>query len=99
MKSNLIHVLQKEEKIRILRQRVVERDTTTKGTSGQAQITETQTALASLAITQGKESLVVIQPDHTTTSDFDSAIGGGMSFYTRSSHASQSDFEFSESYL
>lgn len=52
-----------------------------------------------LSITQGKESLVVVQPDHTTTSDFDSAIGGGISIYTRSSRASQSDIEFSESYL
>lgn len=29
----------------------------------------------------------------------DSAFGGGVSVYTRSSRASASDFEFSESYL
>lgn len=86
----------------MLRQRLTERDTA-KGITGQtAQISsETHlTAPATLAITQGKkDSLVVIQPDPTTTSDFDSAIGGAVSILTRSSRASQSDFEFSESYL
>jgi hypothetical protein len=67
---------------------------------GPAQIAETNANMAKLGITQGKDSLVIIQPDHTTTSDFDSAIGGGISsVYTRSSRASQSDIEFSESYL
>lgn len=92
-----IFYCQKEDKIRLLRLRIVERDTTTKG---QTQIVEIQTgAPTTLAITQGKDSLLVIQPDHTTTSDFDSAICGGLSIYTRSSRASQSDIEFSESYL
>lgn len=78
----------------MLRQRLVDRDAA-KG----AQNDNTQTtAPTTLAITQGKDSLIV-QADPTTTSDFDSAIGGGLSIVTRSSRASQSDIEFSESYL
>lgn len=87
----------------MLRQRLVERDSA-KANSGQTAQLATETHLAApttLAITQGKkkDSLVVIQADPTTTSDFDSAIGGAVSILTRSSRASQSDFEFSESYL
>lgn len=80
----------------MLRQRLVDRDAA-KG----AQSIESSQAVAptTLAITQGKDSLTVIQGDPTTTSDFDSAIGGGLSVNTRSSRASQSDLEFSESYL
>uniref|UniRef100_A0A1B0CTX3 G-protein coupled receptors family 3 profile domain-containing protein n=2 Tax=Lutzomyia longipalpis TaxID=7200 RepID=A0A1B0CTX3_LUTLO len=86
---------QKEEKIRILRQRLSERDST----KGQTQDSDTQgSAPTTAAITQGKDTLVVIQPDPTTSSDFDSAIGGGFSTQTRSSRASQSDMDFSESY-
>lgn len=90
----------------MLRQRFAEREAI-KGSSGQTITTTIQNASdaqkiapTSLAITQGKtNTLQVIQPDPTTTSDFDSAYGGGVSSYTRSSRASQSDFEFSESYL
>lgn len=95
-------LFQKEDKIRILRQRLADRDATTNKTiSGQTQIIEkNQTAASTLAIAQGKNNtLQVIQPDQTTTLDFDSAYGGGISSYTRSSRASQSDLEFSESYL
>lgn len=82
----------------MLRQRLVEREQAQKGNSGQATTSQTETHLSApstLAITQGKDALVVIQPEATTSSDFDSAIGG----LTRSSRASQSDVEFSESYL
>ncbi|XP_055682900.1 gamma-aminobutyric acid type B receptor subunit 1 [Lutzomyia longipalpis] len=89
-------IAQKEEKIRILRQRLSERDST----KGQTQDSDTQGSVpTTAAITQGKDTLVVIQPDPTTSSDFDSAIGGGFSTQTRSSRASQSDMDFSESYL
>lgn len=51
----------------------------------------------SVSISQGKEPIIIIQPESTTASDFDSAIGGGLSNYTRSSQ-SQSDVDLSESY-
>lgn len=102
----LILYLQKEDKIRILRQRLTEREAAAKGNSGQTaqQVVagETQLATATTAtsnLAQGKDALHIIQPDPITASDFDSAIGGGISIVTRSSRASQSDFEFSESYL
>lgn len=87
----------------MLRQRLIDRDAA-KGVAvtGHTANDATNSQLAaptSLAITQGKDSLIVIQPDPATNSDFDSALGGGISIYTRSSRASQSDFEFSESYL
>lgn len=91
---------QKEDKIRLLRQRLIERggdNISTKSLTNQTNPDPQQTK--NLAITQGKDSLVVVQPEQTITSDFDSALGGGISVYTRSSRASQSDFEFSESYL
>ncbi|GAB0089072.1 gamma-aminobutyric acid type B receptor subunit 1 [Sergentomyia squamirostris] len=89
-------IAQKEEKIRLLRQRLVERDSG----KGQTQDIDSQGgATSTAAVTQGKDTLVVIQPDPTTSSDFDSAIGGGFSTQTRSSRASQSDMDFSESYL
>lgn len=104
-------VFQKEEKIRMLRQRLIDRDASKGGTGGQTDAaanstsnnlatgTTTLAAPTTLALAQGKDSLNVVQADPATMSDFDSALGGGVSTYTRSSHASQSDFEFSESYL
>lgn len=86
--------LQKEDKIRLLRQRLVDKDV---GKASDAQTIAQSSPTPGLP--QGKESLNVIQPEHTTTSDFDSAIGGAISICTRSSRASQSDIEFSESYL
>lgn len=79
----------------MLRQRLVDRDAAKGAPNNDSQTV----APTTLAITQGKDSLIVIQADPTTTSDFDSAIGGGLSIITRSSRASQSDIEFSESYL
>lgn len=80
-----------------MRQRLVEREQITKASSGNvAQTTnEIQLTAATAIAAQGKDALIVIQPEATTTSDFDSAIGGGLSIITR---ASQSDVEFSESY-
>lgn len=91
-------LLQKEDKIRVLRQRLVERETTTKNGSGNVEqlTSDIHAAAITTNLAQGKDALIVIQPDPTTTSDFDSAIGGGLSIITR---ASQSDVEFSESYL
>lgn len=87
---------QKEDKIRILRQRLVEREAATKPSSGNmAQSTNEIQLTAVAANTAGKDALFLIQPEATTTSDFDSAIGGGLSIMTR---YSQSDAEFSESY-
>lgn len=90
-------MLQKEDKIRILRQRLVEREQATKTGSGNVAQSSNEIQLTAVAANaaQGKDALIVIQPDATTTSDFDSAIGGGLSIITR---ASQSDVEFSESY-
>lgn len=58
------------------------------------------TVAAASGVTQGKDSLIVIiQPDGATTSDYDSAIGGGISIITDSSRVSHSDNDFSGSYL
>lgn len=95
---DLVGIPQKEDKIRILRQRLVEREAATKTTSSgnMAQSTnEIQLTAAAANAAQGKDALIIIQPEATTTSDFDSAIGGGLSIITR---CSQSDIEFSESY-
>lgn len=74
-------MLQKEEKIKVLKQRLAERDAARGGTGHIP-----------------KDSLIVA--DFVTgEGTSDSAIGGGISVYTRSSRASASDFEFSESYL
>lgn len=92
-------LFQKEDKIRLLRQRLTERESAAKGNSGQTAQATTETQLpAASNLAQGKDA-PHIQPDPITASDFDSAIGGGISIITRSSRASQSDFEFSESYL
>lgn len=91
---------QKEDKIRMLRQRLTEREAAAKGNSGQTAQAATETQLTTPSnLAQGKDAPLIIQPDPITASDFDSAIGGGISIITRSSRASQSDFEFSESYL
>lgn len=49
-------------------------------------------------MTQGRDTLIVAD-FITDAGTSDSAFGAGTSCYTRSSRASQSDFEFSESYL
>ncbi|KAI4457470.1 gaba-b receptor [Holotrichia oblita] len=78
----------KEEKIKILKEKLAEKETSGKGS----------TLLVPTAITQGKDTLIVAD-FITDAGTSDSAFGGGISVYTRSSRASQSDFEFSESYL
>lgn len=60
------------------------------------QTNEIQLKVGSTHLAQGKDAIVVIQPEPTTSSDFDSAIGGGLSIVTRTS---QSDGELSGSYL
>lgn len=75
--------------------RLTERDASKNGSGNAAQSSnEIQLTAATSNVAQGKDALIVIQAEATTTSDFDSAIGGGFSIMTR---ASQSD-EFSESY-
>lgn len=89
---------QKEDKIRILKQRLAERDQQKGDTqsSSQLQISQHQTNGGSLGLNQGKDGVQIILPEQTTTSDFDSAFGNGFSISvcTRST-----DIEFSESYL
>jgi gamma-aminobutyric acid type B receptor len=77
---------QKEEKIRAVKAKLAERDNLKGGGGG-----STEGSIP-------KDSLIVA--DFVTgEGTSDSAIGGGISVYTRSSRASGSDFEFSESYL
>lgn len=81
-------IAQKEEKIRLLKERLAEKEM---GKGG--------TYLSPPIITQGKETHNIVADFITDAGTSDSAFGGGISIYTRSSRASQSDFEFSESYL
>lgn len=74
---------QKEEKIKLLRDKLSEKE----GKTG-----------VSPVITQGKDTLIVAD-FITDAGTSDSAFGGGTSVYTRSSRTSQSDIEFSDSYL
>lgn len=91
----ILFIQQKEDKIRILRQRLIEREGATKTSTGNVAQTSNEIQLTAANVAQGKDALIVIQAEATTTSDFDSAIGGGLSIITR---ASQSDADFSESY-
>ena len=81
-------MLQKEDRIRTLKARLAEKDVL-KGTSG-GRVSRRGSAL--------KES-VIVADFVTGEGTSDSAIGGGISIHTRSSRASGSDCEFSESYL
>lgn len=72
----------------MLKDRLAEKEVGSKG----------NTLLVPTSITQGKDTLIVAD-FLTDAGTSDSAFGGGISIYTRSSRASQSDFEFSESYL
>lgn len=78
-----------------------EREAATKSSNSghTAQLTTDTQLIAATNLAQGKDAVVIIAADPTTASDFDSAIGGGFSNMTRSSRASQSDMEFSGSYL
>jgi gamma-aminobutyric acid type B receptor len=60
--------------------------------------TPQQDSTANTGLTANKDTLIVAD-FITGEGTSDSAFGGGVSVYTRSSRASQSDFEFSESYL
>lgn len=73
MNTNLSIYLQKEERIRVLKQKLAERE-----------------AAAADGVTQG----TVVADLATATSDY-----GTSTNYTRSSRASVSDLDFSESYL
>jgi hypothetical protein len=93
---------QKEEKIRILKQRLAERESKGDAQSGSQQATINGTN--QLGLNQGKENVfggglqVIIQAEQPTASDFDSAFGNGFS-YSISACTRSSDVEFSESYL
>lgn len=80
----LLCILQKEEKIQVIRQKLAERDAL-KGTG-------------TSRCRQSKQPFIITDyPTGEGTSD--SAIGGGISVCTKSSRASASDVEFSETYL
>lgn len=90
-------IAQKEEKIRLLKERLAEKEM---GGGGGNKGGSTYLS-PPINITQGKESpaTLIVADFITDAGTSDSAFGGGISGYTRSSRASQSDFEFSESYL
>ncbi|XP_021935592.1 gamma-aminobutyric acid type B receptor subunit 1 isoform X2 [Zootermopsis nevadensis] len=91
----------KEEKIRLIKIRLQERDALRGGlTDGRLPpgTTPQQDSTANTGLTANKDTLIVAD-FITGEGTSDSAFGGGVSVYTRSSRASQSDFEFSESYL
>lgn len=97
---------QKEEKIRMLKQRLAERDQQKGDTQSSSQLQLSQ----QVSITNGTNQLglnnqgkdgvgvIIIQPEQTTTSDFDSTFGNGFSF-SISACTRSTDVEFSESYL
>lgn len=93
---------QKEDKIRILKQRLAERDQQKSDTQSgsQLQLSQTNGTMNSsnqLGLNQGKDvGVQIILPEPTTTSDYDSAFGNGFSI---SACTRSSDVEFSESYL
>ncbi|XP_045468620.1 gamma-aminobutyric acid type B receptor subunit 1 isoform X1 [Harmonia axyridis] len=75
-------IAQKEEKIKLLRDRLTEKE----GKTGNTPV-----------ITQGKDTLIVA--DFITDAGTSDSAFGCTSVYTRSSRTSQSDIEFSDSYL
>ncbi|XP_076252182.1 gamma-aminobutyric acid type B receptor subunit 1 isoform X2 [Rhynchophorus ferrugineus] len=81
-------IAQKEEKIKAIREKIEDKEK------------EAGKALAanSGVLTQGKDTLIVAD-FITDAGTSDSAFGGCVSLYTRSSRCSQSDIEFSDSYL
>ncbi|EEB17707.1 class C metabotropic glutamate-like G-protein coupled receptor GPRgbb1, putative [Pediculus humanus corporis] len=82
----------KQEKIKLLKQRLVEKESQGDYVYGDPNSEDPLTGLLS------KDTLIV--PDFITgEGTSDSAFGAGLSCQTRSSRASASDFEFSESYL
>ncbi|XP_048517566.1 gamma-aminobutyric acid type B receptor subunit 1 isoform X2 [Dendroctonus ponderosae] len=83
-------IAQKEEKIKKLRDRIQEREREAGVTSANPP--------GVAALTQGKDTLIVAD-FITDAGTSDSACGGCVSLYTRSSRCSQSDAEFSDSYL
>lgn len=97
---------QKEEKIRVLKQRLAERDQQKGDTqsSSQLQLSQQITLINNGTSNQGKPKVgeaaglqIFIQPE-PTTSDFDSAYGNGYSV-TISACTRSSEVEFSEGYL
>jgi len=95
--------LQKEEKIRILKQRLAERDQQKGETqsNSQLQLSQQITLINNGTSNQGKETIVnaaglqiIVQPE-PTTSDFDSAFGNGFSV-SISACTRSSEVEFSE---
>ncbi|KAG5676270.1 hypothetical protein PVAND_006118 [Polypedilum vanderplanki] len=99
-------IAQKEEKIRILKQRLAERESKGEIQSSSQQVTINNGTMGSsnqLGLNQGKEInyggglQVIIQAEQPTISDFDSAFGNGN--FSISACTRSSDVEFSESYL
>lgn len=94
--------MQKEDKIRILKQRLAERENIP-GVSQQVTTSITNGTMSTsnqISINQGKHEarqVIIIQAE-PTTSDFDSAYGNGFSF-SIDACTRETDVEFSESYL
>ena len=84
---------QKEEKIRAVKAKLAEREAL-KGGGGAGAGSGGGSGDGSVP-----KDLLIVADYVTGEGTSDSAIGGGISVYTRSSRASGSDFEFSESYL
>ena len=78
--------------------RLQERDTLRGEGRGPPSSLPHQDSTAATGLISNKDTLIVAD-FITGEGTSDSAFGGGVSVYTRSSRASQSDFEFSESYL
>ena len=90
--KKIFFLSQKQEKIKLLKQRLVEKESQGDYVFGDPNSEDPLTGLLS------KDTLIV--PDFITgEGTSDSAFGAGLSCQTRSSRASASDFEFSESYL
>lgn len=92
--------LQKEDKIRILKQRLAERENV-QGVSQQGTTSITNGTMSTsnqISINQGKHEarqVIIIQAEPTTS---DSAYGNGFSF-SIDACTRETDIEFSESYL
>ncbi|XP_034235280.1 gamma-aminobutyric acid type B receptor subunit 1 isoform X1 [Thrips palmi] len=89
-------IAEKEDKIRALKQRLQEREAGRGGGGGGGGGGTTEGLLHTGA---GYKDSLIVADLITDAGTSDSAFGGGLSVHTRSSRASTSDLEFSESYL
>ncbi|XP_065170312.1 gamma-aminobutyric acid type B receptor subunit 1 isoform X2 [Atheta coriaria] len=94
-------ITQKEDKIKVLKDRIAEKESKGSGVggavSGVSASADSDRPTGRASLTQGKDNLIVA--DFITDAGTSDSAFGCVSVYTRSSRCSQSDFEFSESYL